>query len=101
MYQNPISGKLKRITLEDLFGLFDPEIHKQIQTLHDKPNALGLVVYENLQMDSSQFGARAVLVVGPGFSTPSIEIASKNRLGDVPSRFQYPTKYVAPDSIEE
>ena len=50
-----------------------------------------MVNCECLQMDSSQFGKRSALCLGPHCTYGVGEIERGMRLGDVPSRFQYPT----------
>lgn len=94
--QNPVSGKLKKLTLEEFLALFDPEVHDGIRAAIARyPDCEGIVCMENLQMDSSQFGARSALVMGPSNSWPLVKVKEAGfRLGDVPSRFQYPTAYV-------
>jgi hypothetical protein len=81
------------VTLEEFLGLFEPEVHDVLRGQLKKPNARGLVCFENLQTDSSQFGHRTAVAYGPGMTYDTLITLLVGRLGDVPSRFQYPVKY--------
>jgi hypothetical protein len=86
---------VKEVTEKEFFELFDPVIHERLAEAASRyPDAVALVCYENMMMDSSNMGARSSLVVGPSNTTKTIEEAAKGRLGDVPSRFQEPRCYV-------
>lgn len=87
-----IRDTLTPLTADEFFAAFDPSIHDKLRALLDRPDVAGMVVFENLQMDSPAFGARSALAFGPGctYKTPD-ELRGK-RLGDVPSRFEYPTQ---------
>lgn len=47
---------MKPLTKEQLFELFDKEVHNAVENLSEKEGVDHLVVFENLQMDSSCFG---------------------------------------------
>lgn len=94
--KHPISGELKKLTPNDFLDLFDESVHSAILASAARyPDREALVCFENLQMDSSLFGLRSALVVGPS-NTYNLEdiVKSGARLGDVPSRFMYPVSYV-------
>jgi hypothetical protein len=93
---NPVSGEVKEISIHDLLEKMDPDVHGAImRSAGLYPDKEALVLMENLQMDSSHFGNRTVLVMGPSNSWPLSEVEKNGfRLGDVPSRFQYPVAYV-------
>jgi hypothetical protein len=93
---HPVSGLLKRLRETEFFELFDPECHNAILAAAARyPDAEGIVCCEVLDLCSSQCGHRSALVVGPSNSwTLEFVATTPFRLGDVPSRFQYPTAYV-------
>jgi hypothetical protein len=84
---------LKQITLEQLLQMFDPEVHDTIQRLAQSEDTTGLVVFENLQMDSSQFSNRTAMVVGPTRTYKTVEACEGQHLYDLPSQRQYATCY--------
>jgi hypothetical protein len=86
--------KLEQITLEALVALFEPTVRPQILSLaQSNPTDKGLVVFENIDMSSPNLGQRSVMVVGPSRTYKTIEECEGQHLGDVPSRFQYATKF--------
>lgn len=98
--KHPVSGTLKELNEVEFLALFDPEVHETIRERANREGVEAVVCMEVLQMDSSCFGMRSALIVGPGCTLQLAEIETHPnfRLGDVPSRFQYPTAYwlVAP-----
>ena len=94
--RHPISGVLKKLTETEFLDLFDPSVHDAILASANRyKDCEAIVCFENLQMDSSCFGDRAALVVGPSNTYTLAKILEPGaRLGDVPSRFQYPVAYV-------
>lgn len=88
--RNSVSGKVKVLSEAELIELFDPTVRVALQAKLADPQVEHIVVYECLQMDSSSFGARTALVVGPTWTYRTLAEAAAGRLGDVPSRFQYP-----------
>lgn len=94
--KNIIGGEVKPMSKAEFYALFAPETQDELERKWVGDTGLtGFVCYENLQMDSSQFGTRTALAFGAGFSAPNPERAVEMypRLGDVPSRFQYPVAY--------
>ena len=85
----------KQITLEALVAMFDEEVHPLIRGNAASAGVSHIVVCEVLQMDSSSFGKRVALSVGPDctFTLDHVLDTPHFRLGNVPSRFQYPTHY--------
>jgi hypothetical protein len=81
------------VTLQRFFELFDEEVHDALRAQLKKPNVRGIVCFDNPQMDSSHFGDRTAVIYGEGCTSATLEAICKGRLGDVPSRFQYPVKY--------
>ena len=87
------SPRLKEITVEELLKLFDPSVHDSIRRIAAKPGVTDLVVFENLQMDSSRFGDRSAVIVGPGCTYKSLEEIAGLHLGDLPSQRKYPVAF--------
>lgn len=50
----------------------------------------GMIVFENLQMDSSAFGRRTAMIYGPGCTYKKPEDCEGQHLNDLPSQRQYP-----------
>ena len=93
--RNPISGKLTEKSLGDFLALYDPEVHAAIIERLNRRDVSGVVSYENLDLCSSQCGHRTALIYGPGCTYKTLDEAAAGRLGDVPSRFEYPREYYA------
>ncbi len=71
---------MNKITLTQLLEMFDPEFHDRIRANYEKPGVSALVVYENQDFCSSQFGARSALIVGPTCTYTTVEEAGKARM---------------------
>lgn len=87
---------MKSVKESEFLALFDLTVHNAILASAARhPDCEALVCFENQQMDSSEFGRRSALVVGPS-NTYTLQDVQKEgcRLGDVPSRFQYPVCFV-------
>jgi hypothetical protein len=86
--------KLKQIDMPALLAMFEPEVWPKIEEAIKKFKPTHVVVFECLQMDSSSFGKRTALTIGgPENTYKTLGEVKDGRLGDVPSRFQYPTYY--------
>lgn len=89
--RHPVSGELKELTREEFFALFDPSVHDQLSMSASLGGTEAMVVMENLQTNSVCFGMRSAIAVGSGRCFPLSAVESPGfRLGEVPSRFQYP-----------
>jgi hypothetical protein len=88
--RNTISGEIKEVSQESFLALFDKEVHAKIVKNSRQTGVEAVVCLENLQMDSSQCGHRAALIVGPSCTFQVKHLEDGFRLGEVPSRFQYP-----------
>lgn len=98
--RNPVSGEVKRMSWNDFKDLLiAPEIVERVQGMLARPcpEAHGVVCYEVLQMDSSQYRHRQFMLFGPGCTYKTIDQAAAGRLGDTPSRFAYPVAYFEKD----
>lgn len=101
MYINPTSGTVKSLTYEEFMALlrerkYDDEkitwvermVKAHAATESEEP--YGLIFFEVLDMCSSQLGSSTVVLGGPTCSN-TVDQLIAGRLGDVPSRFKYPT----------
>jgi hypothetical protein len=89
--RNPVSGEIKELSQEEFLKLFDKEVHARIVANSLKPGVDAVVCLENLQMDSSHFGDRSALIVGPECTFQLKHLEGPFRLGELPSTFKYPT----------
>lgn len=89
---NMIGGKIEQVDRETFIKLFDIEIQYKIEDNINRSDVDGIVYFVNMQMDSSNLGMSTGLIYGPGCTYKTAEEICKGRLGDLPSRFQYPTK---------
>ena len=99
--QNVITAR--HVKLEDLLRLFDEEVHGKIRGAALQEGVTHVVCFENLDMWSSQLGARTALVVGSkqSFTLEKVLGTPYFRLGDVPSRFKYPVAYASVEALRE
>lgn len=84
---------MTKLTLSELLSKFDVEVHPALLKLANKEDVLGVVVFENLQMGSSEFGLRTALAVGPNNTYKMVAECEKIWLRDLPSQRQYATAY--------
>lgn len=103
MEQASNAVRARHVSLEDFFRLFDQDVHGKIRGAALADGATHVVCFENLDMWSSQAGARTALVVGAKQTYTLEQILRKpfSRLGDVPSRFQYPVAYADIATLRE
>lgn len=95
---------MKQFTLEEMLERFVPDTGPSDQVKRDRdtarmnlvalavrfPKAEAVVLFENVQMDSSSFGERKMVVVGPGCSIESVAACEDKWLNDLPSQRLYP-----------
>ena len=60
----------------------------------EKVGATHLVVFQNITMDSSQFGAETVVAIGPTMTYKTLAEIEGRHLHDLPSQRQYPQEFV-------
>ena len=80
---------MKEITMKELLEMFDPSVQPRIIGVVARSQATHVVVAENQQMDSSQFGLRTAMVVGPTCTYKTPEECEGKWLHDLPSQRQY------------
>lgn len=86
---------MKEVSKEEFLELFDPSVHDKLrEALERYPGAEGLVCFTNVAFDSSSFGKRTAIVVGPSNTFTSFKFCEGKWLNDLPSQRQYPDEYV-------
>jgi hypothetical protein len=95
MINNMIGGEVKLVSKAQLFALFSPHMQDELEEKWTADGVTGFVCFENLQMDSSEAGKRTAYAFGAGMTYDSAKqlVREVPRLGDAPSRFQYPVSY--------
>lgn len=95
VYHNIVGGTLFRIpSKQDVLAyILNVEQRDQVERSMDREGVTAVVIFENLDMSSSGLGNMAAVMVGPEFTYKTVAEAAAGRLGDVPSRFQYPVAY--------
>jgi hypothetical protein len=92
--KNPISGPLEELALLKFLERFDESVHTQILERFNRKDVDGAVLFENIQLDSSNLGKRTACIYGPGCTYETLEKISQGWLNDLPSQRQYPVAYV-------
>lgn len=85
--------ELKEVTFEEFLKMFDPIMHDRIKKSASDQKAEYVVCFQNLQMDSSNFGKRTMMVIGPACTSKTVDEIREGHLGQTPSTFQYPVAY--------
>lgn len=93
---HPISGEIRKVNEVEFLDMFDPSVHDQILASAARyKDCEALVCFQKLDLSSSQRGQTTALVVGPSNTYKLSDIVKPEaRLGDLPSRFQYPVAFV-------
>ena len=89
-YKNPISGEIKQLPFLDYLNLFDKSVIGAIGDQLRRPGVSGAVCFEGLDLSMPNLGQRTSLIFGRDCTYKTAEEITAGRLGDVPSRFQYP-----------
>ena len=64
------------------------------------PDAIGILLFENLSMDSSMaWNAYTLVAFGPSNTIKTVEECEGKPLGDLPSRFQYATGWIEREEL--
>lgn len=64
------------------------------EALKRKPDAIGIVLFENRMMDSSNMGAMTAMIIGPTNTYKTVEECEGKHLNDMPSQRQHPVAWV-------
>ena len=86
---------MQALQRNEFLELFDESVRERILSAAARNQATHVVCFENVMLDSSQLGARSALCIGPQCTYKTLQEIEGKRLGDVPSRFQYPRSYWA------
>jgi hypothetical protein len=92
--RNKVSGEIKELEKAEFLELFVKELHGQIERIAQRPGVDAVVCFETaaLEVIADRGYGRRAMVVGPECQYQMAHLENA-RLGDVPSRFQYP-KYI-------
>lgn len=98
----------RHVSFEDFLTLFDEDVHGKIRGAALTPGVTHVVCLENLDFWSSRIGQRTALIVGekqkgaeiPTWTLKALLSTPYFRLGNVPSRFQYPVAYASVKELQ-
>ena len=99
---------MKQFTVEEMAARFIPDSGPSDQVRRERdtflcelvdlttrfPDAEAVVLFENVAMDSSSFGERKVVIVGPDRGIESVAACEGKWLNDLPSQRLYPQAFV-------
>jgi len=85
---------VKQKTFKELLTDFDPSVHGLLEDKMVGSHVEGMIVFENIQMDSSAFGDRSAVIYGPSCTLKSPADVDGKWLGDLPSQRKYPVYFV-------
>lgn len=88
--KNDIGGEIRQVSWDQLIMMVDENLRTRIAKIADRADVNGVVMFENMQMDSSLCGQRHFMIYGPGCTYKDVPTG---HLGDVPSRFAWPVAY--------
>lgn len=91
---------IEKVSWEDFIKrgeLASPQAVKE--ALQHYPDAVGVVLFQNLMMDSSSFGDSSSVIVGPSNTFTSAEACEGKWLKDLPSQRQYPVAWVSKEDV--
>lgn len=91
---------MKKLSWQEFVGQFDLSTHKQLEEQRRKPGVVALVCAENHMFESSCFGRRSALIVGPDCTYKSVESCEGKWLYDLPSQRQYFQNYTEDQPVE-
>ena len=84
---------MKELTMKELLEMFDEAVHGDILDAAKRFNSTHVVVFENQAFDSSAFGSRSAVCVGPNNTYKTPQECEGKHLLDLPSQRQYPVAY--------
>ena len=89
----PMRKPMQQVLITEILSMMDETVQQKVLDLALEPATKGIILFENVDMWSSNLGHRSVLCFGPDRTCKSIEEIKGQHLGDVPSRFLYPQIY--------
>lgn len=101
--------KPKEATIQELMASYAEvateealtQARERVEFWFKDPDVRGVVMFQNLDMCSSNLGEATIVVVGKHRTLSKFEDADGKHLGDVPSRFQWPTLFARKPDDEE
>ena len=84
---------MKQVTKQQLMDMMDESVHSCIEIRETSNKATHLVLFENQDFSSSQFGMRTVVCVGPECTYKIPSECEGKWLHDLPSQRQYATAF--------
>ena len=85
--------KMEKLTFEQFIAKFDKEVHDHLREKFEFADVTHLVLFENIDMSSSQLGRRSAMLVGPSYTYKTLEAVEGQHLNDLPSQRQYAVAY--------
>jgi hypothetical protein len=80
---------MKQVNAQEFLALFDESVHQAIAANLTRHKSVAVVCFENQMFDSSAFGARSALGIGPNNTYKTVEACEGQWLNDLPSQRQY------------
>lgn len=82
---------IREITWDQLLSMFSENAHAAlVDAMKRWPTAIGMIVFENLDMGSSSLGERSAMPYGPDNTIKTLDDVKGKWLNDLPSQRQYP-----------
>jgi hypothetical protein len=84
----------KKLSAKDFLLQFDKEIHQAIIDAANRyKDCEGAVMFQNVDMCSSELGRMQCLIVGPSNTFTGVDFCDGKWLNDLPSQRQYPQNW--------
>lgn len=77
---------MKEITMKELCDMFDKSVHEAIERISKRDDVSHVVVFENQDFCSSEFGKRTAMIIGPGCTYKTLDDIKNRYLNDLPSQ---------------
>lgn len=81
---------IKKVAFDELLKEVDPATVSSVRAMAKKTAATGLVLFRNMDFNSSNFGCQSLVAIGPTCTYKVIEECEGKHLNDLPSQRQYP-----------
>lgn len=88
---------MNRVPMSEALKLMHPDVHYRIREAIIRYDAKGVIIFENQNFSSHEFGRRTAVIYGPKCTYKTPEDAEGQWLNDLPSQRQYPRCYAAID----
>ena len=84
---------IKSLTFDELLKDFSPEGRGEVLAAIERTGATAVVLFENIDFCSSQFGRQTALCVGPTCTFKAVDEVEGHHLNDLPSQRMYPQAF--------